>query len=353
MAVTVWRMAGDWRGLRPFLTRTSAHVALIAAAGVVLFLSSVRWPTLAIHSLPAAAPEIFAQPSTPEAMEDALAEVLANNGNPPEPDAWRPVTRQADPHTIIPQRPRLSVITYTVQMGDTVQSIAAQFGLEPTTITWSNPVVEDAPDLLRIGQAVVILPVNGVYHTVTEGDTLESIAEKYDVDVEAIVSCEYNHLDPQDPIIEPGMHLVVPGGEKPYIPRVVTSYTGAIPEGVRGTGLFQWPVLGYITQEYWYGHRAIDIAAPVGTAVHAADGGFVSFAGWTDVGYGYLVVIDHANGFATYYAHLSDFYVTAGQAVERGQVIGAVGSTGHSTGPHLHFEIRYNRVQQNPRAYLP
>jgi murein DD-endopeptidase MepM/ murein hydrolase activator NlpD len=87
--------------------------------------------------------------------------------------------------------------------------------------------------------------------------------------------------------------------------------------------------------------------------VRAADGGFVSFAGWTDVGYGYLVVIDHANGFSTYYAHLSNFYVAAGQPVERGQVIAAVGSTGWSTGPHLHFEIRHNLIQQNPRAYLP
>jgi murein DD-endopeptidase MepM/ murein hydrolase activator NlpD len=112
-------------------------------------------------------------------------------------------------------------------------------------------------------------------------------------------------------------------------------------------------VLGRITQGYWYGHRAIDIGAPTGSALLAADGGFVSFAGWTDVGYGYLVVIDHTNGFATYYAHMSNIYVFEGQAIERGQVIGAVGSTGWSTGPHLHFEVRYYGVQQNPRAYLP
>jgi len=126
-----------------------------------------------------------------------------------------------------------------------------------------------------------------------------------------------------------------------------------VPEGARGTGRFQWPVLGSLTQEYWYGHRAIDVGAPTGSAVLAADGGFISFAGWTDVGYGYLIVIDHANGFATYYAHLSSIYVAEGQAVERGQVIGAVGSTGWSTGPHLHFEVRYYGAQQNPRAYLP
>jgi murein DD-endopeptidase MepM/ murein hydrolase activator NlpD len=111
--------------------------------------------------------------------------------------------------------------------------------------------------------------------------------------------------------------------------------------------------LGRLTQGYWYGHRAIDIGAPTGSAILAADGGFVSFAGWTDVGYCYLVVIDHANGFVTYYAHLSKIYVYVGQPVERGQVVGAAGSTGWSTGPHLHFEVRYYDTQQNPRAYLP
>jgi len=352
MAVTVWRLGGDWRGLRPLLTRTSAHVAVIVVACAALALGNVHWPVLSASPLPSAL-EILAQQATPESSGAALAEVLAGNGGGRQPNRRDAVFRLAEPHTIIPERPRLEVVTYTVQLGDTVQGIAAQFRLEPETVMWANPAVEDAPDLLRIGQEVVILPVDGVYHTVAEDDTLESIAEKYKVDVEAITSCEYNHLEGSEFAIAPGMKLVVPGGEKPYVPRVVTSYDGPIPEGARGTGLFQWPVLGYITQGYWYGHRAIDIAAPIGTAVRAADGGFVSFVGWTDVGYGYLIVVDHANGFASYYAHLSNFYVVAGQPVERGQVIGAVGSTGWSTGPHLHFEIRYNYVQQNPRAYLP
>ncbi|MBN1954772.1 MAG: M23 family metallopeptidase [Anaerolineae bacterium] len=351
LACTIWRWAGDWRGLRPLLTRTSAHLGLIVVALLVLGLSSIRWPVLAARPT-SSVPVIFAQQSTPEATADALAEVMANNGLPPQPNTRAPITRQADPHTIIPLRPRLEVITYTVQAGDTVQSIATRFGLDPTTIMWSNPAIEDAPDLLRLGQEVVILPIDGVYHTVTEDDSLGSIAEKYKVEVDAIVNCTYNGLESSLSIV-PGMQLIVPGGEKPYVPRVVTSYVGSVPAGARGTGLFQWPVLGYISQGYWYGHRAIDIAAPTGTALHASDGGFVSFAGWTDIGYGYLVVIDHANGFATYYAHMNNIYVTAGQAVERGQVIGAVGSTGWSTGPHVHFEIRYEGVPYNPRAYLP
>ncbi len=261
--------------------------------------------------------------------------------------------RIAEPRTVIPKRPRRGVITYTVQPGDTVQSIASAFDLQPTTLMWSNEDLRDVPDLLRIGQQLAILPVDGVYHTVEEGDTLESIAEKYKVDVEAITSLSYNNLHPPLYRIQPGMKLIIPGGTKPYVPKRVTHYTGPVPEGVNGTGAFQWPVLGVITQGYWWGHRAIDIGAPVGSAVLASDSGFVSFVGWTNKGYGYLIIIDHANGYKTYYAHLSQMYVTLGQKVERGQVIGAVGSTGNSTGPHLHFEIRYNGVLQNPLAWLP
>ena len=353
VATTVYRVTGDWRGWLPLLARTSAHLAVVAVAVTAIALSNVEWPAQAAQNL--SVPASSGNSGDEEATEDILARVNGHNTSVLLSDdgASETIVRLAQPHTIIPERPRLGVITYTVQAGDTVQAMADLFGLDPTTVMWANPAVEDAPDLLRIGQAVIILPIDGVYHEVAEDETLETIAEKYKVEPEAIVTCEYNSLEPPDYVIEKGMYLIVPGGEKPYVPKVVTSYTGAVPEGARGTGRFQWPVLGRITQGYWYGHRAIDIGAPTGSAVQAADGGFVSFAGWTDVGYGYLIVIDHANGFATYYAHLSNMYVFAGQAVERGQVIGAVGSTGWSTGPHLHFEVRYYAVQQNPRAYLP
>ena len=352
LVVLWWEWSSDRRSIWLWMSRTSAHLALVLVACLALLLSAVHIPAWADRPQ-FSATDIFALQNVKQDTGAALAEVMARNGVAPKPNPWAPIALRANPHTEIPKRPRLGIITYTVQLGDTVQGIAAQFDLEPTTIMWANPAVEDAPDLLRIGQELIILPVNGVYHTVKEGDTLESIAKKYKVEVEAITSCPYNNLQPPDFPIEAGMKLIVPGGEKPWVPKVVTSYTGPIPEGARGTGLFQWPTLGYMTQGYWYGHRAIDIGVPVGTAVHAADGGFVSFAGWTDVGYGYLIVIDHANGFATYYAHLSNFYVIAGQKVERGQVIGSTGNTGWSSGPHLHFEIRYMGVPQNPRAYLP
>jgi len=357
LATTVYRLTGDWHNWLPLFARTSAHLAVVAVAIMAIGASNIKWPaqaasTALLPAIPASAGDGGDEEMT---VETELIKLNGQNGDRPpgSNSSNRVVTRLAQPHTIIPERPRLDIVTYTVQAGDTVQSIASFFNLEPTTIMWANPAIEDAPDLLRIGQVVTILPLDGAYHEVTEDDTLESIAEEYEVEAAAIVTCKYNRLEPPDYLITEGTKLIIPGGKKPYIPKVVTTYTGAVPEGARGTGRFQWPVLGRITQGYWYGHRAIDIGAPTGSAVLAADGGFVSFAGWTDVGYGYLIVIDHANGFATYYAHLSNIYVFSGQAVDRGQVIGAVGSTGWSTGPHLHFEVRYYGEQHNPRVYLP
>lgn len=354
VATTVYRLTGDWHVWLPLFTRTSAHLAVVTVAIMAIGLSNVEWPAQAAPTSPTLA---LSAPAGGGTDEEITPDVLVNHNAPNDAvlvsGSSRAVARLAQPHTIIPERPRLGIITYTVQAGDTVESIAGLFGLQPTSISWANPAIEDAPDLLRIGQDVTILPLDGAYHQVAEGDTLESIAEEYKIEPGAIATCEYNRLEAPAYPIQEGTWLVVPGGEKPYVPKVVTTYAGSVPEGARGTGRFQWPVLGRLTQGYWYGHRAIDIGAPTGSALLAADGGFVSFAGWTDVGYGYLVVIDHANGFATYYAHLSNIYVFEGQAVERGQVIGAVGSTGWSTGPHLHFEVRYYGAQQNPRAYLP
>ena len=356
VATTFYQLTGDWRVWLPLFTRTSAHLAVVALAMVAIGLSQIEWPALAAPTAPTLALPASAgdgQEKDEPTAEDVLASLNTETGEALVNANNGAIPRLAQSHTIIPKRPRLGIVTYTVQAGDTVQSIADVYGLQPTSISWANPAIEDAPDLLRIGQEVIILPLDGAYHQVAEGDTLVSIAEEYKVEPEAIATCEYNPLQTPDYRIREGVRLIIPGGEKPYVPKVVTTYSGPVPEGARGTGRFQWPVLGRITQGYWYGHRAIDIGAPIGSALLAADGGFVTFAGWTDVGYGYLVVIDHANGFATYYAHMSNIFVFKGQAVERGQVIGAAGSTGWSTGPHLHFEVRYYGVQQNPRAYLP
>lgn len=122
---------------------------------------------------------------------------------------------------------------------------------------------------------------------------------------------------------------------------------------IHGTGQFEWPVVGRISQKFRIGHRAIDIVVKTGTEVHAADGGVIIYAGWKDGGYGYLVVIDHQNGFITLYEHNSQVLVSVGDNVNKDQVISFSGSTGHSSGPHTHFEVRLNGVPVNPLLYLP
>jgi LysM repeat protein len=263
-------------------------------------------------------------------------------------------------HTTIPKRLRREVITYIVEPGDNVGKIAVRFDLEPETVMWANGSLAQNPDLLRPGQELIILPIDGVYHTVVKGDTLSSIATKYKGEVEHIIACSYNNLDPENPVIAPGDKLIVPGGIKPIIARQVTAYSGPIPKDAQqGTGIFVWPVTGRITDRFGFRtisgrwHNGLDIAGPAGSAVRAADSGFVIFAGWQGSGYGNLVIIDHRNGFVTYYAHLSTYYVSAGQSVGKGAQIAARGSTGNSTGPHLHFELRYNGVRKNPEMYLP
>jgi murein DD-endopeptidase MepM/ murein hydrolase activator NlpD len=265
------------------------------------------------------------------------------------------LVRAAVPHTIIPERPRDEIVRYVVQAGDTIFGIAAQFGIAPETIMWANGrFVEDNPDLLRVGQELTILPVDGVYHQVGGADTLEAIAAAYKVEPAAIIGYPLNNLDPENPQISAGQWLIVPGGTKPYVPRTVVAYNGPIPEEAnKGTGAFGWPTAGQITQGYWDRHRALDIGTWEGAPVVAADSGYVVAAGWDDSGYGRMVVIDHGNGFQTLYAHMQVYYVKVGDSVAKGEQIGEVGTTGNSSGPHLHFEVRQNGVQRNPFGFLP
>ncbi len=343
VSVLIWRWNGDQVGLRPFLGRFTSHVALGILLALLVFFGGSGLDALLIVSRTVALGQEQTQATrTTEASARPYYRVAFQARVP----------RRAEPETAIPERPRLEITTYVVQAGDTTEKIAETFGLQPTTIMWSNPELEKSPDLLRIGQVLTILPVDGVYHTVEAEDTLESLAEKYKVTVDDILNCSYNHF-PASGVVHPGDKVIVPDGTKPYEKREVTAYEGPVPEAVEASGAFRWPAFGYVSQGYWYGHRAIDVADEVGAAVMATDAGYVSFAGWTDLGYGYLVVIDHANGYQTYYAHLSNIFVFEGETVEAGQVIAAMGSSGNSTGPHLHFEIRYDGYPTNPLIYLP
>jgi murein DD-endopeptidase MepM/ murein hydrolase activator NlpD len=256
------------------------------------------------------------------------------------------------PHTTIPRRYRIDPITYTVKSGENVSTIADQFGVSVETILWNNGNLEDNPDYLTVGDVLTILPVSGVYHTVAKGDTLESIAKKYKVQVEDIIVYEGNYM--QEPYaITVGQKLIVPGGERPYQVRHVVAWSGALPKDAkRGSGSFGWPVSGYITQRYSEVHPAADIGVAEGSPVKAADSGYVAVVGRSDTGYGRYILVDHGNGFQTVYAHLSVIFVEVGQSVGKGQTMGLSGNTGKSTGPHLHFEIKLNGVRRNPFIYL-
>jgi len=361
VSVLIWRARVDWQSSRPLFARVTAHASVIALVLVVVLLGGVQ---SAGKVLGAEATHPLTSPPEPPASSSRQAVV------------WRPapppvLNRLAQPHTTIPERPRTSVITYTVQPGDTVFGIAQMFGLTPHTIYWANSdVLHDNPHMLWPGMVLNILPVNGVYHTVQEGETVASIAEKYNVDPDVLYN-EWNHLEEGQPL-EPGTKLVIPGGTREFLVWQLPKYSNlrgaaavgsgvcALPSvGLRGNGWFVWPTDSRRISGWTFHdprnppHAGIDIGLRTGDPIYAADNGVVAYAGWNDWGYGYLIVLDHGNGFQTYYAHLSAIWVVCGQSVYQGTAIGAGGSTGRSTGPHLHFEIRYNGIPQDPLYYLP
>jgi murein DD-endopeptidase MepM/ murein hydrolase activator NlpD len=273
------------------------------------------------------------------------------------------LSRVAIPYTYETELPTHDFELHVVERGDTPNKVAELYGLEPPTLLWGNPELSNEAQLLRVGITLTILPTNGVLHTVIQSDTVELLAELYGVEPEAIIGYTDNHLQqwPHRPV--PDTQIFIPGGEKSFEvwtyeanrtrPQATTSsYYDGPPLGA-GFGRFVSPIGPWrITQGYWWAHRAIDFGAVSGTPVYASDGGTVIYAGWSTVGYGNHIVLDHGNGFQTLYAHLSAIWVGSGQWVGQGTPIGAVGSTGNSSGPHLHFEIRYGGNLLNPLDYL-
>jgi hypothetical protein len=290
------------------------------------------------------------------------------------------ISRLALIHTTIPSRPRTEIITYTIQKGDTIFGIAEMFGLKPETILWGNYyTLLDDPHNINPGVELNIMPMNGTYHRWSEGEGLNGVAHGYNVTPDVIVNYPGNHLDPATlgdyahPNIEAGTMLFVPEGTRDYVtwsaPRIsrdnpgVASILGpgscgTIVDGAVGTGAFIWPANNHTISGYDYSpstnHFGIDIAGGLGDAIYAADNGVIVYAGWNDWGYGNVIVIDHDGGWQTLYAHLSILNVGCGQSVYQGDVIGYFGSTGNSSGPHLHFEMlneSYGKV--NPWNFLP
>ena len=287
------------------------------------------------------------------------------------------IRRNVLPTTIIPTRPRVDVTTYVVLPGDNLFAIAEKFGLQPETILWGNyEILRDNPQFLRPDQELNILPVDGTYYQWLEEDNLEAIAEFFKVTPDAILDYPGNRLDQAvvsggSEQIAAGTWLIIPDGRRElrdWGPPAITRSNpasaayygsgscGAIYEGAIGTNTFLWPTVSRAISGYDYNpniHPGLDIAGPEGNSVYATDSGVVVYAGWSEYGYGNLIVLDHGTGWQSAYAHLNAVSVTCGQSVAQGTVIGTVGNTGNSTGAHLHFELRseiYGKV--NPWDYL-
>ena len=285
------------------------------------------------------------------------------------------IFRQTKLDTIIPSRPRVDVITYTVKSGDTLFSIADIYNLKPETILWGNfEVLEDNPHLLKPDQELNILPVNGIYYQWQENDRLSNVAAEFQADPNDILNFTGNFFDLTEikgdgESIEPGTWIIIPEGKraiKDWGPPTISrdnpasaayygeGHCGVITSGAVGVGTFIWPTTERFISGYNYSsvHPAIDIGGQEGNPIYAVDSGVVVYAGWSDYGYGYLIVLDHGNGWQSAYAHLSAVAVSCGQSVYQGGYIGALGTTGNSSGPHLHFELSINGAKVNPLNYL-
>ncbi len=257
--------------------------------------------------------------------------------------------------TLIPEnRVRDRLIEYTVGEGDTLSTIANKFGISEDTIRWQNNLRGDS---IKVGQALNILPVTGILHKVQKGDTVFSIAKKYDADAQAIIDFPFNTFANDETFeLAVGQTVVVPDGVKPadIITQPVARVRQTTPDAgaVSASGSFVWPTAGTISQNFAWYHRAIDIANRGLPDILAADAGRVTYSGCVGGGYGCHIIIDHGNGFVTLYAHASRLYVNVGQTVGKGAAIAKMGSTGRSTGPHLHFEVRKNGTFLNPLSVL-
>ncbi|MCU0485782.1 MAG: M23 family metallopeptidase [Anaerolineales bacterium] len=320
-------------------------------------------------------PEEVALPEPAKALVIAEPAAQITNLGVPAYSASVPVkaiSRLARLHTIVPSRPRQDIVKYTVETGDSVFGIAKKYNVEPETVLWANyDLLNDSPETLSPGMELNIPPIDGVYYQWKEGDSLEGIAAQYKTTVEEIVNWAGNKLDLADPKIEPDTWLMLPNGEREFrswiVPQIARGAAGVSKsvygpgacegsyEGVYGTGGFIWPSASHVLSgnDFWSGHLGIDIAAGLGDPISASDSGVVVFAGWSTGGYGYMVMIDHGNGYQTVYAHLSSVGVSCGQSVYQGGYIGGSGSTGNSTGTHLHFEVRLAGAFVNPWHVLP
>ncbi len=232
----------------------------------------------------------------------------------------------------------MQISIYTVQAGDSLSGVAKMFRVSVNTILWANSLTSKS--ILKPGQTLVILPISGINHTIVKGDTILSIAKQYNASLEEILS--YNDLNTSSLLVK-GQKIIIPDAELKS-PTINIASTNPIKKNSTPnySGYYSRPVKGGTKTQGIHGHNGIDIADKIGTPIYAAASGTViisTISGWNG-GYGNYVIISHPNGTQTLYGHLSKDLVKVGDYVTRGQKIALMGSTGKSTGSHLHFEIR-------------
>ena len=348
--------------------------------GIVALLAYLAWQRF-MGDKPATSASVASGSANQEAAAQEIPPVdgklLASLDPVAQPPASSDsISRKTTLKTIIPSRPRVNVITYTVETGDNLFLIAQNYGLKPATMLFGNYAeLQDNPRLLKPKQVLNILPVDGAYYEWKEGDTLDSVAQYYSVDPSVIINYPGNFFDltavSQGKLeIQPGTRLIVPGGTRPIQdwgppaisrsnPAVARYYgegaCGSIYEGAIGAGTFVWPTTDRTISGYTFDsgvHPAVDIGGAEGNPIYATDSGVVVFAGWSSYGYGYMIVLDHGNGWQSAYAHLSAVGVSCGQSVYQGGQIGGLGNSGNSSGSHLHFELSINGAKVNPLDYI-
>ena len=279
--------------------------------------------------------------------EDEFAQTITSGASIVRPDITK---------TSISKRDREKIISHKVQPGDTISMIAQNYGISVSTVLWENNL--SAYSTIRPGDNLDILPISGITYKVKSGDSISKIAKQYNTEEEKISLA--NKLTGSS--LKIGQKLIIPGAKKAiyssYTPKTYTGFS-AIKNIVKTPNAkpvignkMNWPTVGKrITQYYSWRHHGLDIANKTGTPLYASDAGTVEVAGW-GTGYGNQIVINHGGGKKTRYAHCSKFYVKKGDVVVKGQTIAAMGSTGWSTGSHIHFEVIINGSKKNPLNYI-
>jgi murein DD-endopeptidase MepM/ murein hydrolase activator NlpD len=326
--------------------RHLSFVAIEGSAGYVAGLVGVRGLRLMLNtsvavlvlSLPFAA-TAASRASTVMGTVAVTGSVVTDVGRAQPLARGSSIAGSRNPLTVAAEGSR-QVQEVIIHEGDTLATEANYYGVSVEAIAYANAITD--PHALQLGQKLLIPPAEGALYTVKEGDTIESVASRFKVEPSVISS--YNRLYFEPDNFAPGQRILVRGAQLPGLvdpDRPARDVFVAAPQVAQQArnGRLSWPVGGVITQYFWWGHTGVDVAAPYGTGLGAGDDGVVTATGWVAVG-GLRVCVQHGGNLTVCYYHTSAVYVSVGQQVSRGQIIAAIGLTGVTTGPHVHWECR-------------